>query len=208
MAAAATNGPREKVTFTYNVPQYVILDGPGTEQASSDGAPEYRYFLRDRKIMWVPPDAHAAIVRAVGDSGQFHGAEFQITRCKRGRSAATWTVEQIAEEPPAAQELANTSTAPQSRPAPAGDYERTAQGWTYREPPRPAPTPAPAAPQQQQQQQQPANDAMYTALCAAIRTAAAAEQFAAQIGRPIAFDTADVRAIASTLYIRATGGGR
>jgi hypothetical protein len=49
---------------------------------------------------------------------------------------------------------------------------------------------------------------MYTALCAAIRTAAAAEDFARQIGRAVAFETADVRAIAATLFIHAEGASR
>jgi len=48
------------------------------------------------------------------------------------------------------------------------------------------------------------NQALYTCLCAAIRTAAAAEKFAASIGRPLAFETPDLRALATTLYIEAT----
>ena len=49
---------------------------------------------------------------------------------------------------------------------------------------------------------------MYTALCAAIRCAHAAEQFAQHIGRPLALESGDIRAMAATLFIHATGGNR
>jgi hypothetical protein len=52
----------------------------------------------------------------------------------------------------------------------------------------------------------PMSTTLYTSLCAAIRTAAAAEEFATSIGRRVAFETADIRAMAATLYIRATEG--
>lgn len=83
-------------------------------------------------------------------------------------------------------------------------------------PPQPAPRPAPPArtgPLATQQEQlphmpgeEPYSASMYTALCAAIRTAAAAETFARQIGRAVAFETGDIRAIAATLFIHATAG--
>jgi hypothetical protein len=78
------------------------------------------------------------------------------------------------------------------------------------------PPPRPAAPRASgslntAQQQLPAmpgeipySASMYTALCAAIRAAAAAEQFSQQIGRPVAFDTSDLRTIAATLFIHPT----
>lgn len=46
----------------------------------------------------------------------------------------------------------------------------------------------------------------YTCLCAALRAAQAAEKFAAEIQRPFTLDSADIRAIATTLYIQAVGG--
>jgi hypothetical protein len=70
----------------------------------------------------------------------------------------------------------------------------------------------PLATQQQQLPHMPGETpyqaSMYSALCAAIRCAQAAERFAAETGRAIAFETGDIRAIAATLFIHATGGGR
>ena len=71
---------------------------------------------------------------------------------------------------------------------------------------RPTPPPAPPAAHAPAATGEPYSASMYTALCAAIRTAAAAETFARQIGRAVAFETADIRAIAATLFIHAEGG--
>jgi hypothetical protein len=138
--------------------------------------PEFRYMLEGGKIMWVAEEAHKQIERAKRTDPQ--GDTFTITKRKSGRAAATWEVVQHADEP---------------QPAPA---------------PRPAPAAALAPPRQAQlpAQGEPYSTTLYTCLCAAMRDAQAAEAFAAQIGRPVAFETADVRAMAATLFIHATGG--
>lgn len=202
MAAAATQQFRERVSFEINQPVTVTIpyDENGAEQPSRNGDTEYRYFLAGHRIMWASPEVHAQIQACDRNDG----ATFTITKRKTGRAACTWTVEQHVDEPAAAA-IRAAETAPAARPrtpkqqqaaqAPADAYERTPrQGWTYRGE-HAAPTPA-AQP----------HGTMYTALCAAIRTAAEAEQFAAQIGRPISFSTGDVRAIANTIYIQDTGG--
>lgn len=56
--------------------------------------------------------------------------------------------------------------------------------------------------------EQPYSASLYSALCAAIKVAQAAEQFGQQIGRSVAFETSDIRAMAATLFIHATGGSR
>jgi hypothetical protein len=128
-------------------------------------------------------------------AGDAPGSEFQITKAKRGRATAQWIVEQIAEEPPYAQQLAHTATAPQSRPAP------TPAPRTVRYVDGPA-----TDPRQQQTPGELDTSTMYGALCAAIRTAASAERYAAEIGRPLAFETGDIRAMAASIYIRTNGG--
>jgi len=193
MATAAAQQLRERISFRQDQPTNIRLEGTGnpTEQPSRDGSPEYRYFLADRKIMWVPADVHELIQRA--DSGQ--QAQFTITKHKAPKP---WTVIAIEDEPLAAR------YAPEHR-APA-----------------PAPQPAPREAAQLRQQLQPAPQAAlplaeaedpyaasyYTCLCAAVRIAANAEKFGQQIGRALALDSTDVRTIATTLFIHATGGGR
>jgi hypothetical protein len=191
MATAATSSNsnsnlREKIAFTFNLPYEVTLEGQGVEQEGRNG-PEYRYFLSGRRIMWVPPEAHALIQRATG--GEPTGESFEITRHKTGKDSATWEVVHLDDSAP---EVAYA-------PPPAPAEQRKASPLAP--PASPPPAPAEAA-------NGPMSSTLYTALCAAIRTAAAAEKFAQSIGRQVAFETADIRAMAATLYIGATEGGR
>ena len=193
-AAANTSSLRERITFDANTTQTVTLDGIGAEQAGRDG-PEYRYFLRDHKIMWVPPEVHAEIERANGNTG----STFDITKKKHGRNPATWEVVEVVDEPPSAG-YGQASPTRQANPQPAA---------------RPAPTPVkPAAnantsTRQQQLPQttgEPWSASLYSCLCAAVNVAAEAEKFAQSIGRPLAFETPDIRAMAASLFIHANGG--
>ncbi len=180
--AAAAQQLRDRITFDMNQPIEITLDRDGnpTESTARDGSPEYRYFLNGHRIMWVPEAVHEAIQRANGGDM----ASFAITK---HRSPKPWTVIHLdAQEP--GYGYSNEAAPPQAPPIPQQPAAR------------PTPTPAP--------QDAADSSPMYTALCAAIRTAAAAEKFAASIGRPLAFETSDVRAIAATLYIHSTGGGR
>jgi hypothetical protein len=149
---------------------------------------EYRYMLEGHAIMWVPEEAHRAIVR----TGAAFPLAVEITKHRNG-----WEVVHLVDEPAAANGYgqASPTSARPAQPQPAA---------------RPARGPLDTAQQQLPHTpgEQPYSASMYTALCAAIRTAAGAEKFAQEIGRPVAFDTADIRAIAATLFIHATEGSR
>ena len=192
---------RTKVTFPPNIPTQVILDGPGELQRSASGADEYRYFLGDDQIMWVPPEVHQQIESAQASEGDM----LTIERVKRGKAAATWTVEHHQEEPTAAN-LRNTATAPSSRaPSP---QQRTAAA-------RPQPTPAnggggySATDQPAQTAELPltASDRLAGALAAAIDAAAEATTYAQRRNLQLAWTAADIRAMAATLYIDHRNGG-
>lgn len=198
---AAPQQLRDRIQFEWNESQTVILEDSGVPQEGRNG-PEFRYFLADHCIMWVPPEVHAQIQRHT----QTYPFECVITRHKTGRNQATWTVERLEDEPPEAHQQPAPQPAARPRKQPAAA--------------RPAPAPDTAAqpqtapPTLPSTQQPPAamprtaeySNAMYTALCAAIRCAMEAEKFAQQIGRPLALESSDIRAIAATLYIHATGG--
>jgi hypothetical protein len=182
MATAAATNLRERIPFNFNLPYELTLESSGTEQEGRNGS-EFRYFLEGRQIMWIPPEAHALIMRATG--GEPIGETFSITRRKTGRGAAEWEVVHHDDSPP------------DPEPAPPAQRQQA---------PAPQPTARPAA--QPAAANGPMSDTLYTSLCAAIRTAAAAEAFAQSIGRPVAFETSDIRAMAATLYIHTTGGAR
>lgn len=175
---------RDRITFTINQPVEIQLDRDGNPTASTarDGSEEYRYFLAQHRIMWVPAEVHAAIQRADGGDS----ACFALTK---HRAPKPWTVIQLEADEP---------QQPAARPAPAPAPQ----------PPTPAARRAPDMPAQRHiNEPESDNGPLYTALCAAIRTAAAAERFGASIGRPVAFETGDIRAMAATLFIHQTGGG-
>jgi hypothetical protein len=182
MATAAAATPqqlRTRITYRQDQTQAVRVEAPGVEQAGVKGL-EYRYMLAGHGIMWVPPAVHAAIQAATNGN---YPADFEITK----RRGDQWETVHVEDEPAAPPQ-------PAARPAP----------------PAPATRPAPQAATPDAQAPalngEPYSATMYTALCAAIRTAAAAETFARQIGRAVAFETADIRAIAATLFIHAEGG--
>jgi hypothetical protein len=190
-AAAATQQLRERISFRQDQPTDIRLEGTGnpTEQPSRDGTPEYRYFLADRKIMWVPAEVHELIQRA--DSGQ--QAQFAITKHKAPKP---WTVIAIEDEPLAARYAPeHRAPAPQPAPREAADLRKQLQ-------------PAPQAALPLAEAEDPYAASYYTCLCAAVRIAANAEKFGQQIGRALALDSQDVRTIATTLFIHATGGSR
>jgi len=189
-AAAATNNLRERISFRQDVPQEVTLEGNGTPtpQDGRDGITEFRYFLQGRKIMWVSAEAHARIAQAQAGAD----ATFSLTKHKAPKQ---WSVIHLEDEPAG-------WTAPDQQPAPPPARPQAAP------PPRPRQEASAGQPQQAAMPAEtPYSTHMYTALCAALRVAAAAEDFARQqLNRAVAFDTADVRAIAATLFIHATGG--
>jgi len=191
-AAAATNNLRERISFRQDVPQEVTLEGNGTPtpQEGRDGITEFRYFLQGRKIMWISADAHTRIAQA--QAGE--GATFAISKHKAPKP---WSVVHIEDEPATAQ-WQPPDQQPAARPAPPAPPARPRQEASAGQPQQAA-MPAEA----------PYSTHMYTALCAALRVAAAAEDFARKnLNRAVAFETADIRAIAATLFIHATGGGR
>jgi hypothetical protein len=225
---------REKVTFPANIPTCVILAGAGQLQPSTtNGADEYRYFLADEQIMWVPPAVHNQIV----ELGAAEGDALTIERSKPGKAAATWIVHQAdstghgySNGPSPAQANADARTRnarPDLQPAQrmpaqeAGREVRTAgQGWTQREPTSQAPPPSSAQDHQSgartHQQPQPAAqlaaDAPELATTPADRMAQALKDAidltrgAKQYAPEISWSTSDIRAIANTLFI--DGGGK
>jgi hypothetical protein len=79
---------REKVEFPANIPTIVELDGIGALQASRNGDDEYRYFLRQNRIMWVPPAVHDQIEQQMGNTGDV----FEILKSQaKARAPITWT---------------------------------------------------------------------------------------------------------------------
>jgi hypothetical protein len=178
--------PRQRITFRQGVTQQVTIETEGVLQPGIAGD-EYRYTASNHRIMWVPPEVHHAIQA----SGADLPATYEITKGKSG-----WLTVHLADEPPAPQPIAS---APRRAPTPAAAAPREPQ-------PRDLPAAPPKLPGLQDEQ--PYSASMYTSLCAAIRVAAAAEEFARSIGRAIAFETGDVRAIAATLFIHATQGSR
>jgi hypothetical protein len=197
MAAASSSGPRERLSFEYGVTHQVTLDSPGEEQTARDGGVEYRYFLANRKIMWVPESVEMQLGELSADIGD----TINITKHKHGRQTI-WKVDRVAAETRTEEAVRTAETAPPSRPAPRQQKATAA--------------PATAAPTPAEQEARPTttpellpfSNQMYTCMCAAVRVAAGAEKFAAQIGRPLAFETGDIRAMATTLFIQANGGGR
>jgi hypothetical protein len=195
MSAATAQQLRERITFRQDQPVEIQLDGDGnpTEQDGRDGTPETRMFLQGHRIMWVPADVHARIQQAQAGPD----AAYAITK---HRAPQPWTVIHLADEPAQA-----GWTAPDQQPAP-----RPAQ-------PARAATPLAAAPRPRQEPtagqpaqgalstEQPYSTHMYACLCAAIKVAAQAETYAAQIGHPVAFETGDIRAMAATLFIQGAG---
>jgi hypothetical protein len=191
---------RDRITFRQGVPVEVQLerDGAPTHCAGQLG-PEVRYFLEGHRIMWVPLE----VADKIGNAQAGEGATYAITKHK---APQPWSVIHIEDEP---------VQWPAQQPAPS-----QGNGWpTAEQQPAPRPAAAPrqqAAPRPRQQApaRQPQNDAlpqptqMYAALCEAIRCACAAESYADKdIGYTLAFTSADIRAIAATIFIQA-GGGR
>jgi len=185
---------REKVTFSPNIPTQVILDGDGELQPSKNGDEEYRYFLEADRIMWVPPEVHAQILR----HGAREGDAITITRVKAaGKAASTWTVEHEAEEPAGAA-LRAAETAPASRtPTPQQ---------------RPPATPRlldSSTPETDELPITPLHAQLFAAIAAAIDAARDAEAYAQAHGLVVRFTAEDVRALAITAYIQtARSGGR
>jgi hypothetical protein len=132
--------PRDKVTFPLNIPTQVILDSAGELQPTKNGDDEYRYFLRANRIMWVPPIVHDQILA----SGASEGDALVIEKSKTGKAAATWIVGTTQDERANGYSTMPSPTKPQAAPQPASYDERTTQGWTHREGPRPVPQPTPA----------------------------------------------------------------
>ena len=199
--ASAASTLRERVSFESNRPCRIQLDGTGqpTEQQNRAGEEEYRYFLDGHQIMWVPPHVHAAIER-IGEPG----AEIEITRRRAPRE---WDVVHLVDEPPTARPEPTPVSAPRSaQPQQPAARPASTPALPQSQAPEPPARPVAAPPQGYLNVGEPQSTAYYTCLCAAINVCANAERYAQQIGRPLAFETQDVRAIATSLYIQNHGG--
>lgn len=191
--------PRTKVTFPANIPTQVILNTLGDLQASASGEDEYRYFLDPDQIMWVPPNVHQAIhAEPIGA-----GDAITITRHKRGKEAATWTVEHDSQAERAQAKAHGYSHAPSPTAPP------------QRQPAAQAPPARPLASAPQRTAPQPAvglaDELPITAadrMAGALRDAIDLTRGARQYEPSIQWTAADVRAIAATLFIAAEKGGQ
>jgi hypothetical protein len=172
------NELREKVTFAPNIPTQVQLESTlGQEQPSRNGTAEYRYFLRDHRIMWVPADVHRLIQATEPRNGDL----VTITRSQASAKApASWTV-----EPGASRE-----------PLPT---ERS-------QPPAPRPQPKPERQAPQHEAEPTTADQLALCLQLAIDAAQEAKDYAEGQGFRLEWQTGDIRALATTLYIQACGG--
>jgi hypothetical protein len=201
---------RQKVEFPANIPTQVELDGIGTLQANQRGDDEYRYFLKNDRIMWVPPAVHAQLEAAQANNGDV----VTITKGQaKARAPITWKVQLCEDEPGAGYSNA---------PSPAANSISQSTGAGYREPGRerrpythpvqPLAPAAPAPPRPPQPAAQLAADAPELPLTAADRMAAAMRDAidlwrgAAQYAPDLHWDAGDVRALAATLFI--DGGKR
>ena len=204
---------REKVSFEPNVPVPVTLEFDDGVPVPGRFGDQYQYFLGDEKIMWVDPPLRDKI-RATGAAA---GDEVYITRqeTRQGRrKSVDWVVERVEDEPAGDMPLP---------PPPDDDPEAALAESTRRfvSEPAPAPAPKPAA-RAQQRSAPPARAAaaraaepptpapLHSPITACLTEALAAvrtvEDAAAASGRPLVFSTADIRALAVTLYIRRQEG--
>jgi len=170
---------REKVMFQTNIPQAVTLEfDPPTAAREGRFGDQFMYFLGDGKIMWADPPLHEEIKR----SGAKAGSELGI--CKRelrnaGRRHIQWEVNTIEEEPQ------------QPPPAPRPPAAAPAARPTRSAPRETAPPPIRAG-----------NERIAgNLMAAALREAIEACDLASFDARP-----EDIRALAITIYINATGG--
>jgi len=207
--------PRQKIEFAANIPTQVELDGDGTLQASKSGDDEYRYFLASERIMWVPPEVHQQILH----SGAAKGDTITIERSKPGKAAATWKVSTRDDERGNGYSNAPSPTTPPPQRMPdqnAGRSTRTAgQGWTENQPTAQAPPARPLASAPQQTAPQPAAQLAAELpitpadrMAGALRDAIELIRGCATYEPSIAWTSADVRAIAATLFIGGEKGGQ
>lgn len=191
--------PRQKVTFAANIPTQVVLDGAGELQPSNNGAEEYRYFLAANRIMWVPPEVHRQIEHQQAREGDC----LTITKSKPGKAAAQWIVEQSADEPNYGYSGSPSPTR-STPPVRETTDDRVARALASIPPPQQRPALAPP----QAEAPLTTTDRLAGALAAAIDAATEASIYAARKGLTLAWNAGDIRALAATLYIEHSKGGR
>jgi hypothetical protein len=215
-ASGSAAGQREKVTFRVDETQLVTLEFDDGQEVAGRGGPQAQYFLGENRIMWVDPE----ISQAIWNTGARAGDTVAITKCEvreNGKKAIEWQVEKVEDE-----------TADHPPQASEPDERAAAIVRAMPQAPRAAAAPAPASPTHQlidelrgslgiprtpataetwEATSAAAPNQIALAMCAAIRATLFAENYGARIGKPVAFGTEDIRAIANTLYISQTRGG-
>jgi hypothetical protein len=165
--------PREKVAFPTNKPVLIGLEfDPPQEPRPGRFGDQYMYFLSGNRIAFLDPPAHEAIVR----SGAKSGDDLALTKTevrKGNRRGVEWVAEVVQEEPSDAAEAAP--------PAPQASGQAK---------------PAAAVPEAAQSE----GDEDARAMACAIRAAVHACRWSAATF-DIAWDKADIRALATTIYI-------
>lgn len=184
MSSTAIDAPRrERITFQSGIPVVVTLDyaaDHGKQVTSRSGETEYMHTFGD-KIAWLNEDANRALASTYADAGT------QVAIVRRGRTleTSTWEAEIVATPKAATPPRAPQATRPAPRPSePAQSIAAT--------PSQASRIPADAA-----------EVALTTAYMHAIEVAITAQAYAAERAMHIAFDAADIRAMAATIYISA-----
>lgn len=203
---------REKLTFEPNVPVVATLEYDDGKVVEGRFGDQYQYFLAGERILYADPDLRERIKRSGAKTGD------TIAICKRAtrsgnKRRVNWEVVLQAEEPYGA---SDEDLPAQMWPHQRGDTAHADRG------PRPVATAArqaaprssgvdvhasasaQTAPRQASLPDVAAAD--YTAaLRAAIEAARAAEAYAHAHGYPLRFASAEIQAMAATIFIRTKG---
>jgi hypothetical protein len=222
--ASGANAPqREKVSFRTNVTEIVGLEFDAGTLAPGRFGDQYMHFLSGNRIMWVDP----AVNDLIAASGAKAGDDVAITKREErngNRKRIVWDVARIEEEPWSASdddippELGGRSqpglaaaaggVGGPKAPVSAAELDRieaqaraadrsaaiTAQRLAEAERVRPDDGPSAIGE---------GSERLTRCLRAAIAAAKDAEARGREIGRPVFFDSADIRAMAATLFIEA-----
>lgn len=172
-SAPPPRGPRERLSFRLNQPQLIEL-----EDAQFQGDEQASHSTGEiEHRYWLTEHRICWVPSNVHDAIQQHNGSGNSTQ-QRGRYVVTRRKDRPWDVRPVTDPTLTVPAPPQAKPAQQ----------------------QPAAPQAKPLAQP---SLMGAALCRALDAAIEAERYAASLGRPLSFDTQDIRAIAATLYIQA-----
>ncbi len=208
-----TNGngrsQREKVLFPVNEPVVLTLDYDHGELSPGKWGDQYMWGFDDHtRVAWLDPDVDALIRKSGAKAGD------QIAVCKRevrsgSRKRVQWEVERIDDE------TGMPTGEPHQDDLIAEKEEAAQRARQEAQRPRPEPTPAKASGSQAKESEPRAAAIAATAqqfadaIIAAVLACQSSAKRSAEIGFALPWAAADVRVIATTIYIASAGkGGR